>query len=157
MKPPEAYGRLAWIEMLCRWIVGLAFVVASLHKIANPAAFAQVVYSYDLFPAFTINPVAIILPYVELVAGLALLTAVYPRAAAGIVSALLVAFALVITFNLLRGHDFDCGCFPTFITRLYTESPASMLVRDVILLTGTLPIMFYRHRRRGVLFKSRGG
>ncbi len=145
---------MAWIEMLCRWIVGMAFIVASLHKIAHPAAFAQVVYSYDLFPALTINLVAIILPFVELVAGLALMTAVYPRAAAGIVSALLVAFALAITINLLRGHNFDCGCFPTFITRLYTDTPASMLARDAVLLMGALPIIFYRHRRRGAFFKS---
>ena len=143
--------------MLCRWIVGLAFIVASLHKIAHPAAFAQVVYSYDLFPAFTINLVAIVLPFVELVAGLALMTAIYPRAAAGIVSALLVAFALVITINILRGHNFDCGCFPTLITRLYTDTPASMLVRDAILLVAALPVAFYRHRRRGVVFKSASG
>jgi hypothetical protein len=143
--------------MLCRWIVGIAFIVASLHKIAHPAAFAQIVYSYDLFPAFTINLVAIILPYVELVAGLALMTAVYPRAAAGIVSALLVAFALIITINLLRGHNFDCGCFPTVITRLYADTPVSMLVRDAVLLAATLPVAFYRHQRRGVVFKSARG
>ena len=143
--------------MLCRWIVGLTFVVASLHKIAHPAAFAQVVYSYALFPAFTINPVAIVLPYVELVAGLALMTGVYPRAAAGIVSALLVAFALVIAINLLRGHNFDCGCFPTFITRLYADTPVSMLIRDAVLLMAALPVAFFRHRRRGVVFKSARG
>ena len=155
MKPDEPIGRLAWFELLLRWIVGLAFVGASVHKIANPAAFAQIVYSYDLFPAFAINLIAIVMPFVELIIGLALMAGIYHRAAAAIVNGLLVAFAAIITINLVRGHDFDCGCFPTFISRLYADSPETMLVRNAILLACSLPVMLYRGRRRGVLFKAR--
>lgn len=154
MNPHEANGYHAWVEMLLRWIVGMAFVVASLHKVSNPAAFAQVVYSYNLFPVDAINLIAIVMPFIELTAGLALVAGVYPRAAAAIVSALLVAFALIITINLLRGHDFDCGCFPSLITRLYADSPVNMLIRNGILLACCLPVMFYHHRRRGVLGKT---
>ncbi|MDJ0722045.1 MAG: MauE/DoxX family redox-associated membrane protein [Desulfobacterales bacterium] len=154
MAPPEPLGRLAWIELLARWVVGLLFVLASLHKILQPAVFAQIVYSYQLFPDFSINLIAIFLPFVELVAGLALIFGIYPRAAAAIVNALLVAFMLIIAFNLMRGHEFDCGCFPTFVTRLFAESPISMLLRNVILLAFSLPLAFYRGRRRGVLFRT---
>ena len=119
--------------MLLRWSVGLVFVVASLHKISNPADFAQIVYSYDVFPAVTINFIAIIMPFIELTMGLALIAGVYPRAAAAVVSTLLVVFMAVITFNLLRGHVFDCGCFPSFINRLYADSPGFMLVRNAML------------------------
>lgn len=154
MKPHEPFGRYAWGEMLLRWIVGLAFVVASLHKIAHPAAFAQIVYSYDLFPVFSINLITIVMPFIELTTGLALITGIYPRAAAAIINVLLIAFALIIIFNLLRGHDFDCGCFPSFITRLYAGSPLNMLVRNAILMAGSLPVMFYHRRRHGILFKT---
>ena len=153
MALPEPLGRLAWIELLARWVVGLLFVLASLHKILQPAVFAQIVYSYQLFPDFSINLIAIFLPFVELVAGLALIFGIYPRAAAAIVSALLVAFVLIIAFNLMRGHEFDCGCFPTFITRLFADSPLRMLVRNAVLLALSLPLAFYRGRRRGILFK----
>jgi uncharacterized membrane protein YphA (DoxX/SURF4 family) len=142
--------------MLLRWGVGLVFVAASLHKIHNPAAFAQIVYGYDVFPVATINLIAIVMPFIEFTTGLALIAGVYPRAAAAIVNALLVSFALVITFNLLRGHEFDCGCFPTFINRLYADSPVIMLVRNLILLACSLPVMRYRHRRRGVVLKTAG-
>jgi uncharacterized membrane protein YphA (DoxX/SURF4 family) len=152
----EAIGRRAWLELLLRWIVGLAFVLASVHKIANPAAFAQIVYSYDLFPAQAINMIAIVLPFVEFTTGLALLTGIYPRAAAAIVNVLLVAFALVIAFNLMRGHEFDCGCFPTFISRLYADSPVTMLIRNGLLLSCSLPVMAFRGRRRGLIFKTAG-
>jgi uncharacterized membrane protein YphA (DoxX/SURF4 family) len=153
LKPPEAFERYAWLEMLLRWIVGLAFVLASLHKIANPAAFAQIVYSYDLFPVLAINLIAILMPFVEFTAGLALMAGVYPRAAAAIVNVLLVTFTLVIAYNLLRGHAFDCGCFPTFISRLYTDSPVIMLIRNGVLLACSLPVLLYRYRRRGVFCK----
>ncbi len=154
MPPPDPFGRLAWIELLARWALGLAFVLASLHKIMQPAAFAQIVYSYQLFPDFSINLIAIFIPFVELIAGLALVVGFYPRAAATIVNALLVAFVLIIAFNLLRGHEFDCGCFPTFITRLFADSPISMLVRNAVLLALSLPLVFYRGRRRGILFRT---
>ncbi len=157
MTPPEPFGRLAWIELLARWVVGLAFVLASLHKILQPAVFAQIVYSYQLFPDFSINLIAIFVPFVELVAGLALVAGIYPRAAAAIVNALLVAFVLIIAFNLMRGHEFDCGCFPTFITRLYTDSPANMLIRNAVLLALSLPLALYRGRRRGLLNNLAGG
>ncbi len=156
MNPREPDGRLAWIEMLLRWTVGLVFVAASLHKIYNPAAFAQIVYSYDVFPAASINFIAIVMPFIECTTGLALITGLYPRAAAAIVSTLLAAFMGVIAFNLLRGHAFDCGCFPTFINRLYADSPVIMLVRNGVLLACSLPVMCCRRRRRGVLFNSAG-
>lgn len=156
MKHNEPFSRYAWMELMLRWIVGLAFIVASLHKIANPAGFAQVVYSYNLFPGFSVNLIAIVMPFIELTTGLALITGIYPRAAAAVVTALLIAFALVIAFNLLRGHTFDCGCFPTFITRLYADAPVNMLIRNGILLACCLPVVFYRHRRRGVLFQTAG-
>ncbi len=154
MAPLDTFGRLAWIELLARWVVGLLFIMASLHKILQPADFAQIVYSYQLFPAFSINLIAIFLPFVELVAGLALVFGIYPRAAAAIVNALLASFMLIIAFNLMRGHEFDCGCFPTFITRLFADSPISMLVRNAVLLALSLPLVFYRGRRRGILFRT---
>ncbi len=156
VEPYGPFGRLSWIELLLHWIVGLAFVLASLHKIAQPAAFAQIVYSYHLFPDFSVNLIAIVMPFIEITTGLALITGIYPRAAAAIVNVLLVVFMLIVAINVVRGHEFDCGCFPTFITRLYTDSPVNMLVRNTILLACSLPVMFYRRRRRGIFFPSTG-
>ena len=156
LKSHAPFGRLSWIELLLRWIVGLAFILASIHKIAQPAAFAQIVYSYHLFPDFSVNLIAIVMPFIELTTGLALVSGIYPRAAAAIVNVLLVVFMLIIAINLVRGHAFDCGCFPTFISRLYAESPVTMLVRNMVLLACGLPLMFYRRRRRGLFFRATG-
>ena len=59
----------SWIELAARWILGLTFIYASLHKILSPEDFAKIVYGYDLFPHVFINLIAIIIPFLELIAG----------------------------------------------------------------------------------------
>ena len=61
----------SWIELAARWILGLTFIYASLHKILAPADFAKIVYGYNLFPEIFINLIAIIIPFLELVTGFA--------------------------------------------------------------------------------------
>ncbi len=114
-------------------VLGITFIVAGYHKIADPAGFAGIIYGYDVFPGVSINLLAITIPFIELVAGFSLILGVYPRSALLIMNGLLSAFILVIGFNLLRGHQFDCGCF-SFSGQSYTASNSSLLVRDVFLL-----------------------
>lgn len=114
-------------------VLGITFIVASYHKIADPAGFAGIIYGYDVFPGASINLLAITIPFIELVAGFSLILGVYPRSALLIMNGLLSAFILVIGFNLLRGHQFDCGCF-SFSGQSDTASNISLLVRDVFLL-----------------------
>ena len=101
----------SWIELAARWILGLTFIYASYHKILAPADIAKIVYGYDLFPNGAINLIAIVLPFIELIAGLALILGIYPRSAILIINGMLVAFIIVLSINLIRGHEFDCGCF----------------------------------------------
>jgi uncharacterized membrane protein YphA (DoxX/SURF4 family) len=80
------------IELTARWILGLTFIYASYHKILAPGDFAKIVYGYGLFPHAVINLIAIILPFIEFVAGLALILGIYPRSAVLIINAMLIAF-----------------------------------------------------------------
>ena len=43
----------------------------------------------------------------------------------------------MIAFNLIRGHEFDCGCF-SFGAKSSHLSNVSLLVRDVVMLGGGL-------------------
>ncbi len=137
----------SWVELAFRWILGLTFIYASYHKILAPADFAKIVYGYDLFPAVLINPIAIIVPFVELVAGLALIGGIYPRAAALVINALLVFFIVILSYNLLRGHEFDCGCFAPQNSGS-TSSTGFTLFRDFIYLALGLQIFYYQRSRR---------
>jgi len=53
------------------------FVFASYNKILAPADFAKIIYGYDLFPPVLINLIAIIVPFLEFIAGLALIIGFY--------------------------------------------------------------------------------
>jgi uncharacterized membrane protein YphA (DoxX/SURF4 family) len=99
------------IALLSRLLLGAVFVYASLHKIADPPAFAKIVWGYNLLPGALVNPFALYLPWLELLVGLALLAGVWLRAAALVTGGLLLVFLVAIAINLGRGLDFDCGCF----------------------------------------------
>ena len=137
----------SWIELAGRWILGVTFIYASYHKIISPADFANIVYGYDLFPEIFIHLIAIVIPFLELIAGLALVIGFYPRSAAIIINVLLLAFITVLTINLVRGHEFDCGCFSAAQSG-YTSSPKVTLVRDVIYFILGMQIILFEGMRR---------
>lgn len=114
-------------------MLGATFVYASYHKIADPAGFAKILYGYGIFPDFSINILAITIPFVELTAGFSLIFGLFPRSALMLINVLLLGFILVIGFNLLRGHQFDCGCF-SFSSHSQPWSNIHLLVRDILML-----------------------
>jgi uncharacterized membrane protein YphA (DoxX/SURF4 family) len=137
----------SWIELAARWILGLTFIYASIDKILSPADFAKIVYGYDLFPYVSINLIAIIIPFLQLIAGLALIGGIYPRSAAIIINVMLLAFMAALTINIIRGHEFDCGCFPTGQSDNTASSEITVL-RDILyFLCGMLIILFEGNRR----------
>ena len=138
---------------MARWILGVIFVYASIHKILEPAHFAKIIYGYYLFPDDSINLIAIFLPFLEIFAGTALLLGVYPRSAALLINIMLFAFIIAISINLVRGHEFDCGCF-SFGERGYTSSATQLLVRDIIGFFLGLQILFFGEYRRVCLKQS---
>ncbi len=91
--------------------IGLVFVIAGLAKIGDTAAFAAQVHNFRLTPIALENLVAMILPWVELVAGTALVLGTRSRAAAWICAALMIVFTIGIAQAAARGLDFECGCF----------------------------------------------
>jgi uncharacterized membrane protein YphA (DoxX/SURF4 family) len=95
-----------------RVILGGVFVAASVHKIADPESFAVSIFRYQLVPHAAINVLAILLPWVELLAGIALIAAPRLRTGAVILLAgMLAVFMLGIAQAMYRGIDISCGCF----------------------------------------------
>ena len=118
---------------MARWILGLIFIYASFHKIIAPDEFAKLVYGYGLFPNELINLIAIILPFIELLTGLLLISGKLIRSATLMIIVLLILFIVLISINLVRGYEFDCGCFAAneFFS---SKTPWKTLTRDVMLL-----------------------
>jgi uncharacterized membrane protein YphA (DoxX/SURF4 family) len=99
-------------------LLGGVFVYASLEKIALPAEFARILYHYQLvgpsasIPPLVPNAFAVVLPWIELLAGLCLMAGIWTREAAALVGAMLVSFVGAVGAALARGIDIEnCGCF----------------------------------------------
>lgn len=106
LKSPLA-GRLAGAAL------GIVFIVAAVPKIADPPGFLHEVSNYRLIPGVATNAVALVLPWVEIFAGIALVIGFARRSAAVLTLALLAGFVVGLSINLARNHPVDCGCFST--------------------------------------------
>jgi putative oxidoreductase len=100
-----------WLTIRIQLALGALFVIAAIPKIADPPSFAHMIYNYRIVPASLVNLMALTMPWVELLAGLALILGVWKRAALGLIGAMLVVFIIAIGINLARGNAIDCGCF----------------------------------------------
>ena len=100
---------------LARIAVAAVFLGACIAKIRDPELFALAVNRYRILPGEFVNLVAIVLPWIELTAGLALLAAPARLRAAGalVIAGMLTVFTIAISLNLLRGIEASCGCFST--------------------------------------------
>jgi uncharacterized membrane protein YphA (DoxX/SURF4 family) len=137
-----------WIRL----ILGAVFVLASVDKILHPAAFAQAIYNYQIFPDALINFTAIILPWLELLLGIMLIAGLWLPGVTVLVNLLLLAFFAALVFNVARGLNVHCGCFTTSTEG--TPATTWYLVRDSIFLvlgcTLTFRVMFRPDLEKGV-------
>ncbi|HUL45303.1 MAG TPA: MauE/DoxX family redox-associated membrane protein [Bacteroidota bacterium] len=100
-----------FLIFLCRLVVGSVFIVAAIDKIVAPDAFAESIYAYGLIPYPLINLFALILPWLELCCGILLISGVFVRSSASILTLLLLIFIVAIITALSRHLNIDCGCF----------------------------------------------
>ncbi len=122
-----------FLVFIFKLVLGITFIVASYPKIEDPAGFAKILYGYAVFPEISINLLAIIVPFIELVIGFSIIMRLFPQSALIIINFLLAAFIVLISFNLLRGHEFDCGCF-SMAGQTGIKYAVMLLVRDLLLL-----------------------
>ncbi|HXA16879.1 MAG TPA: MauE/DoxX family redox-associated membrane protein [Thermoanaerobaculia bacterium] len=100
-----------WLTIRVQIALGAVFIIAALPKIADPPSFAHMIYNYRLVPSPLINISALVMPWVELLAGLALILSVWKAAARTVVAIMLAVFIVAISINLFRDNAIDCGCF----------------------------------------------
>ena len=128
----------SWLTVRVQIGLGAIFLVAALPKIADPPSFAHMIYNYRAVPGFAVNALALVMPWVEFLAGLALILGVWRREAAMVVGLLLLVFIAAIAFNLARGHAVDCGCFDVHSAGKSREELLTemrwVLVRDAAML-----------------------
>lgn len=117
---------------IAKVLIGGVFIYTGIIHSLDPHGFAQAILAYQILPAWSINFFALCLPWVELLAGLAIATGIFVRGGALAVIGMLSVFSIALVAALYHGLDISCGCFSTSpdaaqISWLY-------LVRDIALL-----------------------
>ena len=140
-------GRRQMLLFAVRVILAAVFIYAALQKIGRPLMFADEIEMYRVIghgPLLYLA--AIVLPWIELLCGFALLTGFFMRGAALILTAMNLVFIIVITYRTvgimsaegtpLREVYFDCGCGfgPTYAWK--------KLIEDAVLLAFSVAILF---------------
>ena len=109
-----------YIAFVGRIVVGLVFVAASIDKIADPESFANSIMNYRIVSGNMPMLLATVLPWLELLCGLALCFGIVVRGSSMLSSAMLLMFTVAVISAVLRGLDISCGCF--------TQDPAASKV-----------------------------
>ncbi|MBW2735409.1 MAG: DoxX family membrane protein [Deltaproteobacteria bacterium] len=134
----------AMLALPARVYLGVIFIYASIHKIADPGTFALDVATYDLLPLVLVNAMAIIMPPIEFVAGVLIIVGWRTRAAGLLITAMMGIFVVAVSMALAKGLDTSCGCFAS---QAMEEDPITGLtvLRDVVwMLLGAYVVLFDR-------------
>lgn len=97
--------------LLIRLVLGMIFIYAGITKVLNPAAFAEDIDNYQMLPYILVNVAAIVLPWIEIIAGLLIVFGRYLTVSSFIIIFLNVIFIFAIASAMARGLDINCGCF----------------------------------------------
>lgn len=111
MKPVLDWLASPAVMRITRIAIGLVFVIAALGKIGDLNWFAQELHNYRLTPSWSEHALAMTMPWIELVAGLALVLGVRARAGAALALVMMLVFTVAVAAAWARGLDFRCGCF----------------------------------------------
>lgn len=111
MKLATPTGRFAIVA--ARLLVAAVFLWAGVPKLLDPATFAEDISNYRLVPDTVAAYAAVIVPVLEIVIALALITGVEAKGSALVAAAMLAGFAVAMLQAIVRDIDLTCGCFGT--------------------------------------------
>lgn len=133
------------LAKLMHLVFGGVFVYAGVSKAWNPQAFLDDVRSFDLLGDPWAAWLAMGLPWLEILAGLAVITGVLRRGGLLVLNGALVGFLGAIALSWYRGIDIRCGCFGSAEA---SSNYVELILRDVLLLALGLWLFLRRDARR---------
>lgn len=128
----------ALLHLLARLVVAGVFISAGLPKVQDPIAFAASIDGFRIVSGSLSLWTAVVLPWLEIIIGIGLLTPWLRRASASLIALLLALFIILHASAWIRGLDINCGCFGES-----AESPAYLwlILRNLALLLATLFVL----------------
>lgn len=128
-----------WFVLGCRVVLAGVFISAAIGKIAKPADFADATAGYQILPRSLVNVFAVTMPWVELLAGLAVLGRPIMVYGAAVMIELNVMFIAALGWAIARHLHIECGCFSS----CNTDSTVgwALIARDTLLILTCMPIL----------------
>lgn len=128
---------LSWIgggrsTRLLRWVLGGLFLLAGYGKIAEPNAFFASLMNFGYFEANFAFAISRSLPWMEVAAGLWLISGWRPLLAAAVGGGLTLVFTAVLFLAWWQGLEVDCSCFGPLSLG---NTPGAGVLRNLLLLT----------------------
>jgi len=143
-QPKMGQERIIVHSLAFRLIVSVVLLYAAIPKILNPLYFSLQIEAYEIVGAGVSRVIAIILPWIELIAGLCLLSGFWLRASAFLASVLFSIFMVAIAQALIRGLNIECGCFGP----LGKESVSlDLLAHDIFFMLLSTAILLHKERQ----------
>ena len=102
---------LPWIGLLARLGLGGVLLYAGYLKAFTPDKSMMAVRAYEILPIWLANIFGIVLPWLEMGAGILLIFGIAVRYVSIFGSGLMIAFIIAIAQAWARGLSIDCGCF----------------------------------------------
>jgi len=152
MKTLHTFLSSPWLTVRVQIALGAIFVAASIPKLIDPPSFAHMIYNYRIIPGALLNVMALTMPWLEMLCGLALILGIWRRSAASIIGAMLLAFIIALSINLARDNAVNCGCFDlTSANKTHEQLIGDMqfvITRDIGMLLMVAQILWADSRRR---------
>jgi putative oxidoreductase len=139
-----------WLALAARVYLGVVFLMACWHKILSPEVFAVDVATYQFLPLALVNLFALVLPWVELLAGVMLVIGLRTRAGASLVVLMMIAFMVGLFHALALGLDMSCGCFASSAATGEDAISGWTLLRDAGWLALGVYVLVFDRRPMGL-------
>ncbi|MGH2391534.1 MAG: MauE/DoxX family redox-associated membrane protein [Chloroflexota bacterium] len=123
-------------------ILGLTFASSAVPKLRRPKAFQLAVLAYHVLPSPLADWYAKLVPPLELLCAILLLTGTAVRLAAMVMAVLLLSFIIAVAINMVRGRTLDCHCFGKAARR---PIGWPLLFQDCLLLVIAILVVIYTH------------
>ena len=127
------------LRRLLALVFGGVFVYAGALKLRDPGLFLIDIRSFDMLPDPYAAWLALVLPWIEILSGLAVITGVFRKGGLLLLNLALVAFFIAIGIAKSRGLSIQCGCFGG---QESGSSYVELFVRDGVLLSMGLILLW---------------
>jgi len=132
---------MIWLVRILHFLLGGIFVYAGVMKALRPLVFLDDVRSFDLLPDPYAALLAMFLPWLEIFAGLAVITGCLRKGGLLLLSSNLLVFLIAIGIAWAHGTDIRCGCFGGDVE---SSRYLTLIVRDLLLLALAMVCLFWR-------------